>query len=159
MRSLNVLPLFGAAAMLAGVALGGLPAIAQAAGRPDFTTGFLGFTSSPARGETFKVAAMYWTQNNTSGPATVTVMFPEAFGEPTITDNGGYWCETKYSGGVMPGWLVTCAQSSVSSDGIGFQVKAPLKPGTYGIISSIKPRDGADADESDNVTRAVITVR
>lgn len=89
----------------------------------------------------------------------MSVLLPEAFGEPTITDNGAFWCETKYSGGVMAGWLVTCAKSSVGSEGIGIQVTAPQKPGAYGIISSIEPRDGADADDSDNTARGVITVR
>lgn len=159
MRGSKVLSLFGAAAMLTGMALGGIPGVAEAAGRPDFTTGFIGATNSPARGQTFKVGAMFWTQNNTTGPAIVSVLLPEAFGEPTITDNGGFWCETKYSGGAMAGWLVTCVKNAVNSDGIGIQVTAPQKPGTYGMVSSIKPRDGADADDSDNMARGVITVR
>jgi hypothetical protein len=158
MPSQKLVSLLGAAAMLAGVAATGLPAVAQAAGRPDFATQVLQFTS-PKRGQTFEVSALYATVNDTPGAAVVSVLFPDAFGKPTIANSGGFTCETRHSDGFMAGWLVTCAKQDVANDGIRFRVTAPQQPGEYGVLSTIKPGQGSDADDSDNSVLATVTVR
>lgn len=159
MHRRKIASLLGATAMLAGVAATGLPAVAQAAGRPDFATHFLLFNTTAKRGQTVDVSTLYSTVNDTPGAAVVSVLFADDFGKPTIANSGGFTCETRHSDGFMAGWMVTCAKQGVSNDGIRFQVTAPQKPGSYAIISTIKPGEGNDADDSDNTAQATITVR
>lgn len=153
----------GRALVVAGLAtavlMSGSSQAAQAAGRPDFAARFLVFDNTAKRGQTVGVSALYSTVNDTPAAAVVSVLFDDAFGKPTIAHAGGFTCETRHSSGFMSGWLVTCAKQDVSNDGIRFQVTAPQQPGSYGILSTIKPGAGSDADDSDNSAMMNITVR